>query len=165
MMQELRSHSRTSTAVLLTLALAFVAAACGGSDADSGELRVVGARVDRPANPDVAAVRMEIVNDTGTDDVLTAVSSPEADASVHRSTTSAEGMASMDRVAELPIPAGETVEFAPGGLRVMLDNPDRVLETGDEVELLLTFKRAGEMRLTVPVVEPGTTADEVEEGP
>lgn len=164
MTQGAENYTRIGTAVLVTLALALGAAACGGSDAGGGELRVVGARVDRPLNPDVAAVRMEIVNESGTDDALISVTSPEAKASMHRSTTDASGLSSMDELTEVLVPDGETVEFAPGGLHVMLDDPDRVFETGDEVELVLTFEQAGKVRLTVPVVEPGTTADEVEEG-
>jgi copper(I)-binding protein len=146
----------------LALLVTAAAAGCTDSGGGGGGLEVIGARVDYPANPAVAAVRMEIVNDSDADDTLIAVSSPDADASVHRSTTSADGVASMDHITELPIPAGETVEFAPGGLHVMLEEPDRDLEIGDEVELVLTFERAGEQRLTVPVVEPGTTAADIE---
>lgn len=149
---------------LAALAPLLLLAACGGSDGGDGTLRVEGARVDRPANPKVAAVRMEIVNETGADDELVAVSSPDGDASIHRSTTDDAGMASMDHVETLPLPDGETTEFAPGGLHVMLDEPDRVLEVGDEIELTLTFEDAEPQTLTIPVVEPGTTADEVEAG-
>lgn len=147
----------------LALLLTAVAAGCADAgDGGGGGVEVIGARVDYPANPAVTAVRMEIVNDTDADDTLLAVSSPEADASIHRSTTSTDGLASMDHITELPIPAGETIEFAPGGLHVMLDEPDRDLEIGDEVQLVLTFERAGEQRLTIPVVEPGTTAADIE---
>lgn len=156
------NRSRLLVAALVLL-LTSVAAGCGESTSEGG-VEVIGARVDYPANPAVAAVRMEIVNDSDADDTLIAVSSPDADASVHRSTTSADGMASMNHITKLPIPAGETVEFAPGGLHVMLDEPDRNLEIGDEVELVLTFERTGEQSLTVPVVEPGATATDIEAG-
>lgn len=154
-----RSKLRTATALLAVSAVALMATGCSGSDKDDGDLRVENARVDYPLNPDVAAVRMDIVNDTGTDDTLTAVSSPDADASIHLSTTSGDGQASMDHVTELPIPAGETTEFAPGGLHIMLNDPTTDLEVGDTVELTLVFANAGEQRLTVPVVEPGSMPD------
>ncbi|MFN8017611.1 MAG: copper chaperone PCu(A)C [Acidimicrobiales bacterium] len=152
----------------LTAAVAVVvvaAAGCSGSDGAPGSVHVEGARIDYPANPDVAALRMEIVNDSNSDDTLIGVSSPEADASIHRSATSPDGTASMDHLTELPIPSGEAVEFAPGGLHVMLDEPDRALEIGDEVEIVLVFENAGKVRVTAPVVEPGTTAEDLEEEP
>jgi copper(I)-binding protein len=47
----------------------------------------------------------------------------------------------------------------------MLDEPDRSLEVGDEVEIVLVFENAGKVRVTAPVVEPGTTAEDLEEEP
>lgn len=163
-----RANRSPVLAAAAVVAMLFGLAACGSSNDDSGSspegVQVVGARVDRPANPAVAAVRMEIVNGTDRDDTLTAVSSPDGDASLHRSTTDEQGMAGMDHLQELEISAGGTVELAPGGLHIMLNDPDTTLEVGDEIELTLTFERAGPQKLTVPVVEPGTTADDVESG-
>ena len=171
----MNSDSRSSRPVLLALvtagAVLIELAGCSSSDGDSNgaasggdaSVEVVGARVERPANPKVAAVRMEIVNGTGRDDTLTAVSSPDGDASLHRSMTDDQAMASMDPLDDLEIPTGETVELAPGGLHIMLTDPTTSLEIGDTIELDLTFERAGTQTLTVPVVEIGTTTNEVED--
>jgi copper(I)-binding protein len=113
---------------------------------------------------EVGEVGLEIVNDTDRNDTLTAASSPDCDASLHRSTTDDQGMASMDHVDQLEIPAGETIELAPGGLNIMLPGLTTTLEVGDAIELDVTFERGGTQNLQVPVVQIGTTAGEVERG-
>lgn len=51
----------------------------------------------------------------------------------------------------LVIPAGETVSLEPGGLHLMLINLTEDNRAGDVFELTLTFVRAGEVTLQVPV--------------
>jgi copper(I)-binding protein len=57
-------------------------------------------------------------------------------------------MMPVDRV---PVPAGGSVTFEPGGFHVMLVNLNQALEPGAEVSLHLFFENAGEITLTVPV--------------
>lgn len=56
----------------------------------------------------------------------------------------------------MPVPARDVVLFEPGGKHVMLLALERVLEPGQEIELELRFRRAGAVRMTVPVVEMGS---------
>lgn len=160
--------ARRFTALALTV---LWITACGSAeqakrDAEPSEphpttLHIDEARIDWPANPEIAAVRLEIDNPTDADDTLVAVSTPAAPkASVHRSTTDDEGLASMDPVTELPVPAGESVTFAPGGLHVMLTNIPEALEVGDDIEITFTFENEGDLTITVPVVKPGTTPND-----
>ena len=53
----------------------------------------------------------------------------------------------------VPVPGGEKVEFAPGGLHVMLIGLNADLVVGDTIEVTLTFEIAGEITLQVPVEE------------
>lgn len=158
-----RWRSRRWPVVLTVLLAATTVVGCtddaGGSEGT--ELSVHGVRVDRPANPSVAAVRLTIENGTDTDDALISVSSPDAErASVHRSVVDDAGRSTMEPVDRLDVPAGTTIEFAPGGLHVMLDEPTMDLQVGDEVSLTFTFENAGDHTMSAPVVEPGTsTAD------
>ena len=53
----------------------------------------------------------------------------------------------------VPVPGGGKVEFAPGGLHVMLIGLNADLAVGDTIEVTLTFEKAGEITLQVPVKE------------
>lgn len=154
----------TRLALLVAALVALPLAGCGSSDAPSkagGRLRVLGATVEVPPNPKVAAVRLVIDNGTDTDDELVAVSTPAAArASVHRSTVDSEGRATMAPVDVLPIPAGSKVTLAPGGLHVMLEDLTEPLEAGTTIDLRLTFQRSGVRTTSVEVVPTGTGSDE-----
>ncbi len=168
------SPRSTLVAVALGAFLSVGAAACGSGDGPStasaqaedaapATLSVEGATIDRPLNPSVAAVRLIIRNGTATADTLVAVASPVAErTSVHRSGTDAEGRATMTPEPALAIPARSSVTFAPGGLHVMLTGIAERLEVGDDVELTLTFERAGDVPVTAEVVEPGSAGDDSE---
>ena len=109
-------------------------------------------------------MRLTIENRTDTSDTLIAVSTPDASrASVHRSVVDEAGRSTMEPVDQLEVPAGETIEFAPGGLHVMLDEPTRDLQVGDEISLTFTFEVAGDRTLTAPVVEPGASSADMED--
>jgi copper(I)-binding protein len=77
------------------------------------------------------------------------------------STTMAEGdMAegdmetmTMREVDSIELPAGEMVELKPGGYHVMLLDLVAPLEVGDEIELTLTFEKAGDRTVTAEVRE------------
>lgn len=51
------------------------------------------------------------------------------------------------------IPAGEDVVFEPGGKHVMLMGLAKPLAKGDSFELTLTFEKAGDITITVPVLD------------
>lgn len=58
------------------------------------------------------------------------------------------------RMRQLPaieLPAGATVALQPGGLHLMLLGLKRPLKAGDSVPLTLSFEKAGELQLRVPV--------------
>jgi copper(I)-binding protein len=50
------------------------------------------------------------------------------------------GMSSMQDVAEVDVPAGGTIKFAPGGYHLMCMDAKPVIKPGGAVLLTLTFK-------------------------
>lgn len=56
----------------------------------------------------------------------------------------------------LPVPAGETVTLKPGGFHLMFMNVDTPLAEGDQVEVTLTFEKAGSVMLKMPVLPAST---------
>lgn len=147
-------------AVALICTIAAVGCSTGGDISHDGEMTVTGATIDWPANPAVAAVRLTISNDTGVDDVLVGVTSPDVrDAGVHRSGTDADGRSTMSPVPRLDVPEGESVVFEAGGLHVMLEDPSPDLEIGDTITLDLEFERAGLRTVRAKVVEPGSAGE------
>ncbi|MCP3910723.1 MAG: copper chaperone PCu(A)C [Actinomycetia bacterium] len=63
------------------------------------------------------------------------------------------GAMTMQEVASIPVAAGETVAFQPGGLHVMMLGLVEPLEVGDEFDITLTFANAGDVVVTVEVRE------------
>jgi periplasmic copper chaperone A len=142
------------TRVLAALALGLAAlgpVACGSEnggeqaaptanpDAPSG-ISVSNARLSLPpvaGNP--AAVYFDIANN-GDQDAMIAGAFVEgaAMASLHH-TTEDNGVAAMHPMEELPVPAGETARFAPGGMHVMAEGLAPALTAGGTAEVTLTF--------------------------
>ncbi len=61
------------------------------------------------------------------------------------------GEMEMKPILSLELPAGEEVALAPGGYHIMLLDLVEPLVAGDTIEVTLTFERAGEMVVSVPV--------------
>lgn len=61
------------------------------------------------------------------------------------------GEMGMKEVDKVDLPAGKAVTFEPGGYHVMLIDLAKPLEVGQEFELTLTFEKAGEKTVKVPV--------------
>ena len=62
-------------------------------------------------------------------------------------------MTMQELTAGLPLTAGDTVTFEPGGYHVMLLDIAEPLEVGDEVEVTLDFAEADSVTITVEVAE------------
>ena len=81
-----------------------------------------------------------------------ATSSSETHATTMGSTgNSMPGAMAMRKIDSLDIPAGTAVELKPGGYHVMLIGLVKPLVAGSNVELTLTFEKAGDVKVTVPV--------------
>lgn len=131
--------------------LAVVLLACGTSGVPSGGMTVTEARAPAPADTAVAAVYLTLVNGGPADTLVGITSAIARRAGVHVSERDA-GVRRMRLLAEMAIPAGTTLRMAPGGMHVMLEELTRVLLPSDTLVLTLTFRRAGVVRVSVPVV-------------
>ncbi len=60
----------------------------------------------------------------------------------------------------IPVPAGETVNLAPGGLHVMFMELKKPIAEGAPVSVTLTFEKAGSIEVEMSVVKPGAPAPE-----
>jgi hypothetical protein len=99
-----------------------------------------------------SAVYFLIDNPTNREDSLIGASSSSASqVEIHLSMMGADETMSMHPQESVPIPERGQVTFEPGGLHVMLVNLKRDLAEGEQIELILRFREAGEITLQVPV--------------
>ena len=151
-----RRHLRRTVPALVLIVLAAVTAAgcssgSGSSAAASGGITVTDAWARPSAGTDASAAYFTIHNDSATNDVLTAVSTPIATAEMHETMAGDSGMMGMQPMSDVAIPAGKTVEFKPGGLHVMLTKPAAPIQAGQTIQLTLTFQKAGQVTVTAQV--------------
>jgi hypothetical protein len=120
----------------------------------AGELTVTSAwaRATTPsATMGVAYFRIDN-GSAKSDRLLKLGTSVAASAEMHRSSVE-DGIARMRAVPVLHVAPGEKVEFAPGGLHVMLVGLRKPLVAGQTFELELMFEVAGPRRVKVYVRE------------
>mgnify|MGYP006211174015 CR=1 FL=1 len=63
-----------------------------------------------------------------------------------------DGMMRMEQIEHIVIPAGESVELAPGGLHLMLFEAPGTLQVGQSIELILHFADGQQLPASLPVV-------------
>jgi len=130
--------------------LAALAACSGGSTLGISDVWA------RPGNTGGnSAIYLIVDNPTGQADSLLMASSAVADTvELHSSSMGADGMMMMEHQENIPVPAGEKIEFKPGGLHVMLIGLKNDLKAGDTFQVTLKFEKSGEKTLDVTVKEP-----------
>ena len=108
----------------------------------------------RPALKDGnGAVYFLLQNHSAGRDELTGASSKAAQAvEMHESSMEGDVM-QMQQVTSIPIPGKASIEFAPGGLHIMLIGLNEDLQVGDEIQVTLHFTEHEDILLTVPVQE------------
>ena len=89
-----------------------------GACSVAAPLRVTDARIPLPAGPN-AAVYFQLENNGDHEVELVGAASDIAVAEIHQTTMSG-GMMQMEPVDRITLVPGQTVEFAPGGLHIML---------------------------------------------
>jgi len=103
-----------------------------------------------PGQPNSAAF-MQLSNEGDADRALVAAASSAADVVELHTHTMVDGMMQMRRIERIDLPAGQTVELAPGGLHVMLIGLTRALLPGETVELTLTLDDDSDVQVVAPV--------------
>jgi copper(I)-binding protein len=121
-----------------------------------GEIRIIEPWARATAGTATAGAAYMTLNNAGaTADRLTEASSPVA-ARTEIHTHIIEGdIMRMRAVEGVDLPPGETVEFQPGGLHVMLIGLTAALQEGESFPLTLTFAAAGATTVEVKVLQPG----------
>jgi copper(I)-binding protein len=138
---------------VLTAALIPAIAACN-DDRGSAAIEVRGAWTRAtPAGTTTGAVYMRVR--AGEDDTLVgaSVDPAVAAAAMAHETVSSDGQLSMDHSTGIALPAGDDVEFEPGGYHVMLEELTGPLASGDVFTMTLAFERAPDLEITVEVRE------------
>jgi copper(I)-binding protein len=122
-----------------------------------GDLEIVHASIPVPfAGAKSAAGFMAIVNNgTEPDRLIGASAGFAAMTQVHESKTDANGVATMNHIDALEIPAGETVMLEHGSYHVMFMGLKQTLTEGDMLPATLTFEKAGTVELEFMVDPPG----------
>jgi hypothetical protein len=118
-------------------ACAVIVAVFLGACSSPAPLQVNDARIPLPAGPN-AAVYFQLENNGDHEAELVGAKSDIATAQIHQTTMSG-GLMQMEPVDQITVAPGQTVEFAPGGLHVMLMNVP-ALELGQKVQVSLLFK-------------------------
>jgi copper(I)-binding protein len=107
-----------------------------------------------PQSGGTTAVYFRIVNRGDQADRLVGGRAVGAEALEIHETTMEGDMAHMAPLAGIDVPAGATVEIAPGGFHLMLLGLTNPLEPGDHVALTLAFEQAGEIEVEAEVRQP-----------
>ncbi len=143
-----------------------VVAACGGDDDDDtngngsvtpaatlGKLTILDPWVRTTTN-DVSAAYFTVKNSGLDDTLISAKTSVTTNVQLHEVVTEGGTSKMQEKAGGFPVPANGELALKPGGYHVMLMDLKSPLKEGDQVELELTFKSAGTVKLSAPV-KPG----------
>lgn len=124
--------------------------------ASAPHLVVTGAFVRAPAPPTkLAAAYFTVRNDGGTADQLLSVQTPAAgEAMLHTDV----GGRMVALATGAVVPAHGTLVLRAGGDHVMLERLTATMRAGQRIVLALTFREAGTIDVTAPVIAPGAPA-------
>jgi len=103
-----------------------------------------------PGQPNSAAF-MTLTNSGDVDGALVAAASPAAEVVELHTHAMVDGMMRMRRIERIDLPAGDTVELAPGGLHIMLIGLVAPLVIDETVEIRLNFDDGSERLVSAPV--------------
>jgi copper(I)-binding protein len=164
----MKKTAKALTVAALSIVSVSGLAACGG-DTESVDTTVA-ADSSMPAKPEIIvtgqwARQSPMATDMGAayltintniDDELVGAmvdTSIAAMTEVHETVMGEGDSMKMQEVDKIEIVAGTPTELKPGGYHVMLMNLVKPLELGTEVSVTLKFAKAGDLVVTVPVLE------------
>ena len=138
-------------AVLLS-SVAFGCLSCGPAEP---EIRIGEAwgRIS-PKSAANAAFYMEIQNDGSAADRLIGAESPHCGKTqIHETRIDERGVASMQHIEEIDIPASSTIMFEIGGLHVMCLDKQKEFTAGIRIPVTLVFQKSGEIIIEAEIRE------------
>ena len=107
---------------------------------------------EAPPSARVLAAYMSIKNTGGSSITIVGMSSTEFESAELHRTVIHEGVASMQHIKHLEVPANGSIKLEPGGLHLMLFNPHHALSAGDSVTLTIHLGNGTCMTVSAPVV-------------
>jgi copper(I)-binding protein len=121
----------------------------------ASDIMVMDAKAPASLTPSAktAAIYMVLMNHGMETDVLKGVSTPAADHASAHQTIDDNGVMKMREIEKLELNPHDTVTFAPGGNHIMLMGLKAPLKAGDTLPLVMTFAKAGEVKIDVQVVD------------
>jgi periplasmic copper chaperone A len=147
-----KEKSMMKKILFLVLTGMLLLSACGGGMKNaSGKLEVRDYWARTAMKGGNGAAYMMIDNGTAVNHELIGASSDIADATELHLSKMENGVMQMVQQMAVALPAGEMVEFKPGGLHVMFIGLKQDLKVGDTITLTLKFKDHEDITLTVPV--------------
>ncbi|MDE0388985.1 MAG: copper chaperone PCu(A)C [Rhodospirillales bacterium] len=147
-------------AALGMLAILGTAAPAQAHEEKTGAITIVHPWSRPAAQGHNGVIYLGIKNQGAADDRLVAVSTPLATrVELHRSTME-EGVHRMEKVESIVVPAGGTVELAPGGFHVMLVDLKFMLMAEETIPVTFTFERSGTITTGVAVEVRGGGNDD-----
>jgi copper(I)-binding protein len=115
------------------------------------------------AGSGTGAAFFTVTNNGAEDDRLVSATSDVAAAvEVHEMKMVSGTMEMSPLIDGLPVPAREAVALEPGGYHIMLIGLMRDLKAGEQFEITLTFERAGEATLELPIFVSESAAKDAE---
>ncbi len=139
---------------VLPIILFFAAILFSACARSNGTLTVTDARARPALKGENGAAYFIVSNATNNDDTLLGVSTDIASsAEVHMSMVDDNGVASMQMQEPFIVPAQQEIIFKPGDLHIMLVDLKQDLKIGDAFTLVLRFEKAGEITVSVEVME------------
>lgn len=116
-------------------------------------LRVENGQIRQPMpGKTVTAGYFTLINDAAAAHSLVSVRSPAFKHAELHQHSHKDGMMRMEEVAQITVAANSSVTLAPGGLHLMLFQPQIELKAGQMIELQLQFADGTELSASLPVV-------------
>lgn len=139
----------------IAIALSIVLGGCSGDT----QPVATDAWVRLPAIPGRPAAAYATLTGGATDAEVTAITTPAAARTeLHRSMAGMNGMASMHPVDRLPLPAGQSISLAPGGMHVMLFDLAGGLRPGGRTTIAFRLGNGAQVTTPARLVGPGDPA-------
>jgi len=102
-----------------------------------------------------AAGYFTLENKSEADRELVGASSPGCGSVMLHKSEEVNGVSTMHHVDSVPVPAHQSITFAPGGFHLMCMSPTASLKPGSSMPVTLTFKNGDTVTSDFPVRKPG----------
>jgi periplasmic copper chaperone A len=135
----------------ISLTLAAILTSASGVSASSVMIIQAFARASATPMAKSAAAYVSLMNHAAEADRLVSAQTPAAATAEIHTTEVVDGVMKMKAAGPLEIAPMGTLEMKPGGYHIMLMGLKAPLKKGDEIEITLTFEKAGAVTLKVPV--------------